>query len=91
MAKSKLEKVIDILIDIPPLKLAYILCHKDMVKGLVGTFPRYGIEYTKEVHEALVCAVQDKLAGSPDVEYEWSENQYKNFVKFEGVENETQN
>jgi len=75
------NKVINDLISIDNHKLKYIISHSTLVKGLRDTFPHYGIEYTEEVHEMLIEAVQTKLEGS-DMEREWTEEEYKNFVIF---------
>ena len=89
---NKLEKVIANQIDnLPRHKLAYLIHSKDLVKGLKLTIVRYGFPYTKEVHETLVDMVGVRLTDNPDIECEWSEEEYENFVKYEGVSNETQN
>ena len=78
----KVKKVIESLIDIKFDKLIYAISQPSFVKGLKDTFSHYGIEYTREVHEMLVDAVQTKLVG-PDIEYEWTQKQYDNFVVFQ--------
>lgn len=86
---NKLEKVISKEIDdLPKHKLAYVIHNKDLVKGLKLTIVKYGFPYTKEVHETLVDMVSIRLADNIDIEYDWSEEEFENFVKFEGVPNE---
>lgn len=85
---TKLEKVIAELIDFPKHKLSYAIHCKDLVKGLKLTIVRYGFPYTKEVHNTLVEMVSIRLADNVDIEYDWTEEEYENFVKYEGVSNE---
>lgn len=89
MDEKKLRKVIARLIDIPRHKLAYALCYKCLADGLKLTVTRYGFDYTKDVHEVLVDMVGVKLEGNEDIEYEWSETEYENFVKYEPLEKST--
>ena len=78
----KIKKVIQNIIgDLRNDKLIYILHHKDYVKGIWGTLQAYGIPFSKENHEILVEMVQEKLEGS-DIEREWSEEEYQNFVLY---------
>ena len=74
------KKTMKMLIDIPSYKLKYALHAKTLVEGLWKNLKAYGIEHTKENHELLVDLVQTKLVGSEDIEYEWSEDEYMNFV-----------
>jgi len=89
MDEKKLRKVIARLIDIPRHKLGYVLAYKDLVLGLKLTITRYGFDYTQDVHDVLVDMVGVKLEGNEDIEYEWSELQYENFVKYEPLERST--
>ena len=75
------NKVINDLINIDNHKLKYVISHPTLVKGLRDTFLHYGIEYTEEVHEMLIEAVQTKLEG-PDIEREWTKEEYETFVLF---------
>ena len=84
--KTKVEKIIQDLIDIPAHKLLYVLEHSDLIEGMRKTFIRYGIEYDRDVHDTLVDMVGEKISGNPDIEFEWSETQYENFVKWKGNE-----
>jgi hypothetical protein len=77
------ERVMLSLIELPAHKLEYVLHTKTFVDGLWGCLKAYGIEHTKENHELLVELVQTKLEG-PDLEREWSEEEYENFVVFKG-------
>jgi hypothetical protein len=81
MDHYKVNKVIKDLINLKHDKLIYVISQPTLVQGLRDMFPHYGIEYTREVHEMLVEAVQTKLVG-PDIEYEWTQTQYDNFVVF---------
>lgn len=84
--QKKLERVINRLIDIPAAKLAYAIADKELALGLKRHIPRYGFQYTKEVHDLLVEKVGEKLAdwqyGTTAIEFEWDEKQSENFVKF---------
>jgi hypothetical protein len=68
-------------IDIPRHKLEYVLHTKVLVDGLWSCLKAYGIEHTKENHDLLLELVQTKLEG-PDLEREWTEEEYENFVVF---------
>jgi hypothetical protein len=74
------KKTMEMLIDLPNHKLKYVLHAKTLVEGLWGNLAAYGIKHTKENHDLLVELVQTKLVGSEDIEYEWSEEEYENFV-----------
>lgn len=89
MDEKKLRKVIKDLIDIPRHKLGYAIAYKDLAIGLKLTITRYGFDYTQDVHEVLVEMVGAKLEGNEDIEYEWSETEYENFVKYEPLEKST--
>jgi hypothetical protein len=82
---TKLQKIIADLIDIPRHKLGYAISYKELAYGMKATILRYGIPYTKEVHDELVEMVGAKLSGNEDIEYDWTEAQYENFVKFEEI------
>lgn len=75
----KLSEFINDLIDIPKHKLKYVL-ETDFVKGLRDSISNCGVKYTEKVHEKLVEAVQKRLMDGADVEYDWTEKQYENFV-----------
>ena len=64
-------------------KLEYILHSKALVDGLWSSLKAYGIDHNIENHILLVDLVQTKLEG-PDLEMEWTELEYENFVKFDG-------
>ena len=81
------KKVFKMLIDVPNHKLAYVLKIQEYVKGMWDTAARYGIEHTKENHELLVDLVQEKLEG-PNLEREWTEEEYENFVVFNDTRNQ---
>ena len=78
---EKLKRVIKGLIDIPDHKLEYVLGRENWTPAMWETIERYGIPFTKENHEIFVEMVQDKLEG-PDIEREWTENEYNNFVMY---------
>jgi len=73
--------IINSLTNIDKHKLKYIICQPTLVQGLRDTFSHYGIEYTKEIHELLVDEIQTKLEG-PDIEREWTKEEYETFVLF---------
>lgn len=68
-------------LDMPLHKIEYVIRNLSLVEGLWGCLERYGITYSKENHELLIELVQDKLEG-PDLEREWTEDEYNNFVLF---------
>jgi len=78
---ATIKKVILEHIDLPVHKIRYIIVQPEYVLGLWETLTRYGIPYNRENHELLVELVQDKLVG-PDIECEWTENEYNTFVEF---------
>ena len=79
LQNNKVNKLIYDLLNLPKHKIEYLIKNKTLVKGFIDTFSHYGIEYTQEVHEIVIEAVQEKLEGL-DIEREWSEEEYENFV-----------
>lgn len=78
---NKIKRLMLQMIDLPDHKLKYVIHSKTLVDGLWGNLAAYGVQRTKENHELLVELVQEKLEG-PDIEREWTEEEYNNFVKF---------
>lgn len=81
------HKVVNVIlahIEIPNHKLLYVI-KSEFAQGIRDCIPHYGIRYTKEVHETLVEAVRQRLMDGADVEYEWTEEQYENFVVWKPV------
>lgn len=74
-----------LVMDLDPDKLAYVIQFPDMVDGIKKSFIRYGIEYNEAVHQELVEIVESRLMSNPDIEYEWNERQYDNFVKYKPI------
>jgi len=68
-------------LDLPPHKIEYFIRLKEYVKGIWGVLHAYGIEFSEENHEMLVELVQTILEG-PDLEREWSKEEYENFVLY---------
>lgn len=75
----KVVKIILEFIEMPNHKLLYML-NTHFLQGMRECFPHYGIIYTQKVHATLVEAVQQRLMDGADVEIEWTETQYNNFV-----------
>jgi len=75
----KVANMIVALLDMPNHKILYLI-NCSLASGLRENIPRYGITYTKAVHDTLVEAVQYQLTFGNDIEYEWTEQQYLNFV-----------
>jgi hypothetical protein len=71
-------------IDIPNRKIEYVIHSKVLVDGLWDCLSHYGVVHNKANHELLVELVQTKLVGNEDIEREWSEEEYINFVQFKG-------
>jgi hypothetical protein len=76
-------RVMRSLFDFPPHKIHYVIRLKDYNDGIWETLKCYNIPHTKETHEMLVEVVQDILVG-PDLECEWTEEEYENFVRYKG-------
>lgn len=76
----KVVAVILALIEVPNHKIAYVIKSQEFATGLRDHISAYGIRYTRVVHDTLVEAVQQRLTHGNDIEYEWSEEQYNNFV-----------
>ena len=69
-------------IDIPNHKLAYVIARKELVAGLWDSLKRYKIPFNTANHAILISLIQEKLENSSDVEREWTECEYLNFVTF---------
>jgi hypothetical protein len=76
------QNILKQLFDIPRHKILYIIRLKEYVKGIWGHLNAYGIPFSKENHEELVEYVQTILEG-PDLEREWTEEEYDNFVMYQ--------
>lgn len=82
MDEKKKIKIMNLTLDMPDRKIIYVIGHRALVAGLWGHLNAFGLPYTKENHELLVEVVQTRLEG-PDLEREWSEPEYTNFVQWE--------
>jgi hypothetical protein len=71
------------LINMPERKIRYVIRLKSYNDGIWEILGHYNIPHTKETHEMLVEIVQDLLVG-PDLEVEWTEDEYENFVRYKG-------
>ncbi|MDD5649425.1 MAG: hypothetical protein PHF86_03260 [Candidatus Nanoarchaeia archaeon] len=80
-------KLIEQHIDLPVRKVLYIISHVVLVEGLWGCLESYGLERTEENHELVVELVQTKIEG-PDMEREWTEEEYESFVKWKPINKE---
>jgi hypothetical protein len=69
-------------IDMPIHKIRYIIRLKTYVDGIWEYLSRYDVEHSKENHELFVEIVQEKIMGTSEIECEWTENEYENFVEF---------
>jgi hypothetical protein len=70
-------------LDMKESKLRQLISEKTLVRGLWDTLASYCIiPYTEENHKLLVDIVQSIL-GCDNIEMEWTEDQYNNFVKFD--------
>ena len=78
----KIERIMYEHINLPNRKLLYVIANKELVAALWASLGRHGIPFTLNNHNTLVECVQTKLEGSPDIEREWSEKEYDNFVMF---------
>jgi hypothetical protein len=78
-----IARVMRNLFDMPVHKIHYVIRLKDYNEGIWETLRRYNIPHTKENHELLVEIVQTLLVG-PDLECEWTEAEYENFVQYKG-------
>jgi hypothetical protein len=72
---SKLTNIIKSQLDIPSYKVQYAL-RTGMLKGAYQVLTKYGITLTDETFQLFFDLVGEKLSGSPDIEYEWTEEEY---------------
>lgn len=76
-------KLINLSLDMPNHKIAYLIAHREMVAGLWGYLNALGLPFTRENHEILVDIVQTRLEGTDAIEREWLEEEYTNFVCYQ--------
>ena len=83
MHKLIIKRIMTNSLDMKESKLRQLISEKTLVRGLWDTLASYCIiPYTEENHELLVNIVQSIL-GCGNIEMEWTEDQYNNFVKFD--------
>ena len=82
MNEEQIRKFYENQLDIPEHKVRYILGVSDtsFLAGTFGGITHYGVDMTEEVFQILFEVVSAKLTGGYDVEYEFSENEYKNIM-----------
>ena len=82
MTAKQIIKFYESQLDIPNHKLKYILNGPsiDMLIGALGSITHYGEELTEEIFEIFFEVVSAKLAGTYEVEYEFSEQEYENLM-----------
>lgn len=84
MTQQEINKAIKIIRKefdlIPTYKLEYIFNsdRPDYIVGCYGYLARYGFELNPELAEVFIRELEIKLVGHEEVEYEWTENQWKN-------------
>jgi uncharacterized membrane protein len=84
MNKKTIERIMLNNLKIPDHKIAYLIRNNTLVNGLWGVLKAYGVNFSKENHELLIDIVQMKLEHTKEVEREWSEDEYNNFVLYNG-------
>lgn len=62
-------------LDIPVHKIKYALVH-GLLNGAFESLENYGIKLNNTSFNIFYDVVSEKLSGSPEVEYEWSEDEY---------------
>jgi len=82
MTQDKIIQVMVDMIDMPNHKLLHVINHSSLINGIWSTLKKYNIPHTEENHNMLVELVEDKLMDGSDMEREWSEYEYENFVKY---------
>jgi hypothetical protein len=80
---KKLISILKLLLNIPNYKLEYIIKYRSYVIGIWNSIRNYGIPYNEENHNIVIDYIQTKLNG-PDIEREWSEEEYKSLICYKG-------
>jgi hypothetical protein len=83
MTKKIMTSIMKTVLDMRPDKLRQVISEPTLVAGLWGTLAAYGVPRTPENHAVLVDFVEMLLVGGADLEYDWTERQYANFVTFD--------
>ena len=82
MKPQQIRKYYESRLEFPVHKLKYLLNVEDsLLAGAFGGITHYGVELTDEVFDIFFEVVSAKLSGSYDIEYEFSDIEYKNIMK----------
>ncbi len=77
MKTKQIRNIYEQILDLPRYKLVYIMNASDeMLAAAFYTIKRYGIEPNLDVFEIFYDLVNEKLSGSPDIDHEFTENEY---------------
>ena len=83
--EQTIRKILKNQLDIPVHKIIQVINTESWLFGLWGSCLNYGMPKTLEALEIFIDEIgriiQNKLYGTDEVEYEWSENAYNNINK----------
>ena len=78
--QEQIRKIILDLLNVPHHKLVYAI-RTNLIEGMFLTLTHYGVELTTEVFSLFYNIINEKLSGSPDIEYEFdTEEEYNNIM-----------
>lgn len=75
---KKLQKAINLALDIPRHKLFTVVSNQSLLIGAYGYLMHCGYELNPELAEIFIRQVEIKLVGHEEVEHEWTEEQWDN-------------
>lgn len=79
MTNKRIKNLIDQQLDMPQHKVHYALM-TGLLQGAYDGLTRYGIELNDETFQLFFDAVGEKLSGTPEIEYEWSDTEYNQMM-----------
>jgi len=94
MTRLQTKKIFKQILDIPQYKLRYILgTSQELIQAAFFTIKRYGVVPTMETFDIFYCVVNEIMAGTPEVDYEFQEDEYMNLMSIKplikGEKNDT--
>lgn len=78
---NSVEKILRQQLDIPTHKIKYFIDKFDYLAGSYAILSNYGIPLNQETLNIFIDLLSEKLSGSKDVEYEWSDKEYDNLMR----------
>jgi hypothetical protein len=76
---QKIIKILNQQLDIPAYKVQYALT-TGILFGAYQVLKNYGIILTDETFQLFFDAVGEKLSGTSEIEYEWSDTEYEQMM-----------